>query len=366
MWYDLICLVIIGLSAWRGVAKGFVWQLASIAGIILCFFFAESFSLLFAPLTGLEPPMSRWVSILGLYILGSFGAFASAKMVQAALEKIQFQDYDRHLGGMFGIAKGMTLCLVLSFFMFTLSPGTRDTVVLSHAGYTSAVLFHNIRPVMPAELHTILAPYMEGFDPDAIVEERKTRTPVQPVSQTNSTNGSDANDPIQRLMSQIPGVLSPELQRIVYSTLEQTPPEHRQELLNQLGSGLPGIVRQVADQWKDGPPTQAPATSANSDWRQYRARLLQEIAGVYTEHLHAQKSIMEEVVYSLHGLPDAVTVAVLEDWHADLLRLPNDPDPTTDFTTSLDQRIANQLARAKVPLSSLSSDLQERLNSFVR
>ncbi|MEZ5951613.1 MAG: hypothetical protein R3C12_20855 [Planctomycetaceae bacterium] len=82
-----------------------------------------------------------------------------------------------------------------------------------------------------------------------------------------------------------------------------------------------------------------------TEWKQQRARLLKEIAGVYTEHLDAQQAIMEEVVYSLQGVPDAVTMAVLEDWHADLLGLPQDPDPTTKFTTSLDQRIANQLAR---------------------
>ncbi|MEZ5951612.1 MAG: CvpA family protein [Planctomycetaceae bacterium] len=190
MWYDLVCLVILGLSAWRGVVKGFIWQLASIAGILLCFVFAESFSLIAAPLTGLEPPLSRWVSILVLYILGSFGAFAFAKIVQAGLEKIKFQDYDRHLGAMFGLAKGACLCLVLSFFMFTLSPGTRDTVVLSNAGYASAVLFHQIDPVMPAGLHDILAPYVVGFDPDNIAQQRQHQVPIHTVSHSERETGA--------------------------------------------------------------------------------------------------------------------------------------------------------------------------------
>lgn len=375
MWYDLVCLVILGLSAWRGVVKGFVWQLASIAGILLCFVFAESFSLIAAPLTGLEPPLSRWVSILVLYILGSFGAFAFAKIVQAGLEKIKFQDYDRHLGAMFGLAKGACLCLVLSFFMFTLSPGTRDTVVLSNAGYASAVLFHQIDPVMPAGLHDILAPYVVGFDPDSIAQQRQHQVPIHTVStpgekqgQTGTTTGVAGNwDPqIRSMIEQLPGVFSSELQQILYTTLERTAPEDRPELLEKLGSGLPGIIRQVADQWKEGKPETATIPSQGTEWKQQRARLLKEIAGVYTEHLDAQQAIMEEVVYSLQGVPDAVTMAVLEDWHADLLGLPQDPDPTTKFTTSLDQRIANQLAKANISLNSLSADLRERLTSVTQ
>lgn len=368
MWFDVICVVIVALSVWRGMIKGFVWQLASIAGIILCFVFAETVSIAIAPMTGLEPPLSRWVSILGLYIVSSFVAFATARMIKGGLEKAKFEDYDRHLGAIFGGIKGATICLVASFFMFTLTESTRETMVHSHSGYASAVLFEKISPVMPAELHKIVDPYLEGFDAESIVRHREEH----PLEEHDHDHGDSQNDPfastqdIDRMISQLPAVFGSELRQLVTRSLENTDPEHRPELLEQLSSNLPGVVRQVAEQWKNGKPVYEVNPTTDPDWKQHRAELLREIAGIYTEHLDAQQAIMEEVVYSLHGVPDPVTVKVLEDWHADLSGAGPDPDPSTDMTTPLDSRIARQLSAAGVSINSLSSDLQRRLSVATR
>ena len=364
MWYDFVCLVILGLSVWRGTVKGFLWQLASIAGILLCFFFAETVSLAVAPLVGLDPPLDRWVSILGLYIVGSFAAFSVARMVQEALDQIKFREYDKHLGGLFGFIKGATLCLVLSFFMFTLSERSRETVIHSQAGYASAVLFHQVRPIMPAELTSVLGPYVNGFDPEAIVEHRKNH-PQHQEDPANPGQSPPVLSPIEEMIRKIPGIFGQDLHNLVYQSLSNTAPQDRPELVEQLNSGVPGLIRQVADQWKNGKPLeQVVPPTPQSDWKVHRANLLKEIAGVYTEHLDAQQLIMEEVVYSLHGLPDQITVAVLEDWRADLRGFTPDPDPSTDMRTSLDRRIVNQLSRANIALGTLPAELRQRLSGI--
>lgn len=388
MWYDIVCLVILALSVWRGFVKGFVWQLATIAGLVICFIFAETVSLAIAPMTGLQPPLSRWVSILGLYIVGSFIAFAIARTIKSGLEKAKFEDYDRHLGSIFGAIKGAIICLVISFFMFTITESTRETVMHSNAGYASAVLFEQIYPVLPGELEALLKPYMDGFDKESIAKHRhdhpidngylgnetddhdgddhaghdhgdSTVTPLpNPFGNNNATNPT-----IQQMVQQIPGLFGEELQQIVYRTIENTDPKDREILIKELSTGMPGLIRQVADQWKNGRPPEVDV-KAETDWKQHRATLLKEIAGVYSDHIDAQQSIMEEVVYALQGVPDAVTVAVLEDWHADLLKNEPDPDPTTDLYTRLDQRVVNQLNKARVSLGSLPSDLQNRLSNL--
>jgi len=393
MWYDIVCLVILALSVWRGMAKGFVWQLASIAGIVLCFIFAETVSIAVAPMTGLEPPLSRWVAILGLYIVGSFFAFAMARSIQAGLEKAKFEDYDRHLGAVFGGIKGAVICLVATFFLFTLSEQSRELVIHSNSGYASAVLFEQIQPVMPAELEALLEPYMDGFDRETMAEHRRNHQvdegpdlfdvhgdhgghdhdhdddghTVSPISSGSNSSRNPfgetvVDNSIQDLVNKIPGLFSPELQQIVYETLQSTDPKDRPELMEKLSSGMPGVVRQVAEQWQNGKPVNA-AEPLVTDWRQHRAYLLREIAAIYTEHTDAQRSIMEEVVYALHGVPDAVTVSILEDWHADLMGKQPDPDPSTDIATTLDRRVVNQLAKARISLGSLPSDLRDRLSS---
>ena len=388
MWYDIVCLVILALSVWRGFVKGFVWQLATIAGLVICFIFAETVSLAIALMTGLQPPLSRWVSILGLYIVGSFIAFAIARTIKSGLEKAKFEDYDRHLGSIFGAIKGAIICLVISFFMFTITESTRETVMHSNAGYASAVLFEQIYPVLPGELEALLKPYMDGFDKESIAKHRHDH-PIDNGYLGNETDDHDGDDhaghdhgdstvtplpnpfgnntttnpTIQQMVQQIPGLFGEELQQIVYRTIENTDPKDREILIKELSTGMPGLIRQVADQWKNGRPPEVDV-KAETDWKQHRATLLKEIAGVYSDHIDAQQSIMEEVVYALQGVPDAVTVAVLEDWHADLLKNEPDPDPTTDLYTRLDQRVVNQLNKARVSLGSLPSDLQNRLSNL--
>ncbi len=416
MWYDLVCIAIIVFSIWRGMAKGFVSQLASIAGIVLCFLFAEAFSVVVAPMTGLEPPLSRWVSILVLYVISSFGAFALARMIQDGLQKAKFEDFDRHLGAIFGFVKGAVFCLVVSFFMFTLTETSRETVIHSRSGYASAVVLHQIDPIMPEGFHKLILPYMAGFDPDSIAQHLKDHphhdhdhdhnhghTPSQPgaptapptspfpgtsspfpgnssnpfntVPQGNNSssqvNNSGTTTELQKLLEQFTGGLTPEMRQIVHQTIEQATPAERPALLQQVSSSLPDLIRQMAEQATAPKSTQPapaplPAQPAQQDWKQHRATLLRNIAAIYTTHVDAQQSIMEEVVYSLHGLPDAITIRVLEDWHSDLRRLSPDPDPTTDMTTALDRRIMNQLNRANIPLSTLSAELRERLTITTR
>lgn len=432
MWYDLVCLAVVAFSVWRGMSKGFIWQIASIAGILLCFLFAEAVSVVVAPMTGLEPPLSRWVSILGLYVASSFAAFAAARLIQDGLEKAKFEDFDRHLGGGLGFAKGALLCVILSFFMFTLSEKTRETVVHSKSGYASALILHKLDPIMPEGLHKLLDPYVEGFDPDSIAQhlhdhpDHDSTHPPAPVNPNPTTPGfppvfqPPVNNPalpqnpfgsnapvpanpngysptpqpqqpnsnpfnsadVQRWYQQFQGNVPPEVQNFVQQTISQVTPADQPALVQQLNTGLPGFFMQMAEQWNKpqssaqpapvpqpqpqlmGQPQQpaVPSTISTQDWRQRRAQLLTEIAAIYTPHQEAQKHIMEEVVHSLHGLPDAVTLAVLEDWYSDLKRLHPDPDPATDLTASIDQRIINQLSRAKVSISSLPATLRDRLS----
>ena len=106
MWYDLAVAAILLFCMIRGAKKGFLWQLAAIAAVVLCFAFAETVSVALAPYLNINPPLNRWVSMLLLYIACSFLCFAVARGLQNGLERAKFEDYDRHLGGLFGLAEG--------------------------------------------------------------------------------------------------------------------------------------------------------------------------------------------------------------------------------------------------------------------
>ncbi len=82
MWYDILVLGILVVALLRGAIKGFVWQLASIAALVLCFVFAETASVAMAPYIGVEPPLNRWIAMFVLYIVCSLISFAIARRLR--------------------------------------------------------------------------------------------------------------------------------------------------------------------------------------------------------------------------------------------------------------------------------------------
>ena len=163
-WYDLAVAAILLFCLIRGLSKGFVWQLAAIGSVVLCFAFAETFSLALAPYLNVNPPLNRWVSMLLLYLACSFVCFALARALRSTLEKRQFQDYDRHLGGLFGLLKGAGVAVVVTFFAVTLSDKLRPTVLTSHSGHAAAVVMHALAPVFPDGLDRYIEPYLDNYE----------------------------------------------------------------------------------------------------------------------------------------------------------------------------------------------------------
>ncbi|MFH5806438.1 CvpA family protein [Alienimonas sp. DA493] len=163
MWYDFAVAAILLFCMVRGAKKGFLWQLAGIAAVVLCFVFAETASLAIAPYLKIDPPLNRWVSMLLLYVACSFVCFAVARAMQNGLEKAKFEDYDRHLGGLVGLLKGAGIAVVLTFFAVTLSETLRPAVLGSHSGHAAAVVMDKLSPVFPEELGKVLEPHLKEF-----------------------------------------------------------------------------------------------------------------------------------------------------------------------------------------------------------
>jgi hypothetical protein len=123
-----------------------------------------------------------------------------------------------------------------------------------------------------------------------------------------------------------------------------------------LSSGIPGLIRTVSLEWKNGKP------GTGIDLDEHRDLLI-EIASTYSDLPEGQMAIADEIEFSLDRLPSRVTAGVLRDWHADLFGGIADPDPRTKASTPLDVRIVNQLAAARISVSSLPAELQDRLRS---
>ena len=340
MWFDIVILAILAYATIRGAMKGIVWQLAAISALVLCFAFAESFSIGLMPYLALQPPLNRWVAMLICYLLFSFASFAAARRLRNWIEKAKFVEYDRHVGAIFGFLKGVTFCLVLSFFMVTLSTSARGMVLKTYSGRAAAVIMDRLHPVMPAELHDVLEPYIHSLDQPGLALEHRHGHLADDV-ELHGEDGHAHDDhlapdrpptgdaSLDELLDGLGEIFDVTLRAKIRQAVENTAPGDRPELLASLQSGVPGLMRMIAEEWRDGKPPQAAEPGFDSE------RLAREISAVYSDAPHAQEAIRDEIFDHLAGVPDRVVGELLQDWHADLLAIHPDPDPETGITTTL-------------------------------
>ena len=74
------------------------------------------------------------------------------------------------MGALFGLLKGVALCLVLTFFAVTLSEKSRSAVLDSKSGFYTAKLIKHAGPVLPDEVKDVIGKYIDelerGLNPD--------------------------------------------------------------------------------------------------------------------------------------------------------------------------------------------------------
>lgn len=362
MWYDIVVLAILLYSTVRGAQKGAIWQLAGIAGLVLCLVFAESISAAAGPYVHLEPPLNHWVVLIGAYLGFSLLAYGVAKLLNDSIEKAKFGEYNRHLGAILGFVKGVVICLVLTFFIVTVSEEARGVLKHSRSGMAAAIIMDRLHPVMPEKLHDALDQYIHQLDSEDL--------PLQYTEDEHSGHdhegqgsGPVENLPpeLEQLVARLPADMQPEFRQAMLRSLNEAESGNRPRLEDQLLSALRSLDsnEDVTSLWNtlQQPPDQllsglndwlsggAPAGQADPVVAQRRQQLLADIASRFSNYPRGQALIQQNIETQLQPLSSDAALALLEDWRADLWGTP-DPDPATNNATPLSQRIVRYLAQA--------------------
>jgi membrane protein required for colicin V production len=162
--YDLMMLGILAAAAVLGYFKGFVWQVAWIAGIAASGFVAVRFAGVVAPFIGQQPPWDRLLAMLALYVATSMVVWLLFRVVSGLIDAIHLSAFDHQLGLLFGLAKGALLCLVITFFAVTLAPGFRGQILGSHSGRFVASLIGRADEFLPPEIVELVGPFVRQFE----------------------------------------------------------------------------------------------------------------------------------------------------------------------------------------------------------
>jgi len=175
-------------GAWRGVT----WQLASIASLILGYIASHQLSPQLASQFGSDPVVSRTLAMMAIYAAVSGGVFLVAWVFRAILRKMKFEAFDRHLGMLLGGMEGAILGMVVTFFVVSLSPRTREPIYSSPTGKLVAGIIDAVGPTFKAETGDVLAPFVAESHHAAWTAEKVA--PLLPAIEAEVKRASHADD----------------------------------------------------------------------------------------------------------------------------------------------------------------------------
>ncbi len=162
--YDILMLVVLIAATVFGLWKGMVWQLASLASVFLSVLVAVRFSRGLAPHLSAQVPWNRFLAMFILYLVTSALVWLAFRLVARLIDRVRLKDFDHQVGAMFGLAKGVVYCVVVTFFAVTISEDTRQAVLYSRSGYYIAVLTRHATPVLPKEVRDVVGKYIDELE----------------------------------------------------------------------------------------------------------------------------------------------------------------------------------------------------------
>jgi membrane protein required for colicin V production len=162
--YDIVMVVVLVGATLFGFWKGMAWQIASLASLVLSTFVALRFGKALAPFFGEHEPWNQWIAMLVLFVATALAIWLVFRLVSGAIDRVRLKEFDRQIGALFGLVKGVLLCVLITFFVVMLSESGRQTVLGSQSGRYIAVLIRNATPVLPEEITSRLGGYISEFD----------------------------------------------------------------------------------------------------------------------------------------------------------------------------------------------------------
>lgn len=163
--YDIVMLVVLVGAALFGAIKGFAWQLASIASILVSYFVAYRFREPFSQSIQADPPWNRFLAMLILYVGTALVVWVLFRMVSSTIDRMRLKEFDRQIGALFGLAKGALYCTLITMFAVSLTGNNiREKIVASRSGRYIARVLDRSQAVIPPEIHDVVAPYLDRFD----------------------------------------------------------------------------------------------------------------------------------------------------------------------------------------------------------
>ena len=179
--YDIIMLVVLAAATIFGAIKGFAWQVASLASIVVSYFVASYFRNDVAQVINAQPPWNMFLAMLLLYFGTSLAIWLLFRMISSSIDKIRLKEFDRQLGAGFGLIKGAVLCCLITMFAMTLlGPTQQQSIANSRSGHYIGQVLSQAGGVLPAEVKEVIGPVLANVGKQ--LEQSRDPNYNQPVA----------------------------------------------------------------------------------------------------------------------------------------------------------------------------------------
>ena len=158
-------LVVLAMATIFGAIKGFAWQVASLASVIVSYLVAYNFRFDLAEMIQAAPPWNLFLAMLILYVGTSFAIWVGFRVFSGMIDRVRLKEFDRHLGAGFGFAKGLIYCLLITMFaMSLLGKNQQLAICQSKSGYYISSALDKGVGILPKEIHDVVGPYLANLD----------------------------------------------------------------------------------------------------------------------------------------------------------------------------------------------------------
>ena len=155
-WVDLVLLAVLGLSVLVGLWRGLVFEVVSLLGWLVAFIIANSVGPMLAdliPAGAAEPQLRLWGCYIAVFLVVLVACTLLARMLRALISATPLSVIDRLLGGVFGVARGALILIVVATLV-TLSPFAHSTHwTSSHGALWLGLALEGLKPVLPQSLN---------------------------------------------------------------------------------------------------------------------------------------------------------------------------------------------------------------------
>ncbi len=158
-WIDWTLLAVLGASVIIGLARGFVFEMMSLAGWVVAWFAAQWG----APSLGLHLPIGTPASPLNLaaaFLICFLGALLAwsllSRLVRLLVHATPLSLADRALGGGFGLVRGMMLLLAVATVVAMTPAAQAQEWRSSHGASWLMIALRGLKPLLPPSMADLL------------------------------------------------------------------------------------------------------------------------------------------------------------------------------------------------------------------